>query len=95
VLTLLGGACTAKIEEAPHGGVNAPGPGNLGPGPQSTLVCQPGLTACGTVCVDLQSASDNCGVCGTACTAPASHFGQCFRDRYGQAPRDFRDASGS
>jgi AraC-like DNA-binding protein len=25
----------------------------------------------------------------------ASHFGQCFRDRYGQAPRDFRDASGS
>jgi AraC family transcriptional activator of tynA and feaB len=25
----------------------------------------------------------------------ASHFGQCFRDRYGQAPRDFREATGS
>lgn len=31
------------------------------------IQCQPGLTLCGDVCVNLQSASDNCGACGQAC----------------------------
>jgi hypothetical protein len=71
-LALLGGACTATIEGVggPGGGEGAP-QGALGPGMTGTLQCQPGFTACGNVCVDLQSASDNCGMCGVACTAPA------------------------
>src|SRR5688572_24679930 len=69
-LALIAGACTGKIEGVPYGN---PGPGaaSLGPGAPNTLQCQPGLTACNNVCVNLQSASDNCGMCGVACTAPA------------------------
>jgi hypothetical protein len=32
-----------------------------------TLSCPSGKSACGDVCVDLQSNSENCGKCGTAC----------------------------
>lgn len=31
------------------------------------IQCQPGLTLCGEVCVDVLTASDNCGGCGQAC----------------------------
>jgi len=68
---LLGAACTATIDGPSTGG---PSPTGLGvaPGPTSNqLICQPGLTACNGVCVNLQSESNNCGSCGTACTAPA------------------------
>jgi Stigma-specific protein, Stig1/Peptidase M66 len=34
-------------------------------------MCQPGLTSCDGVCVNLQSESNNCGACRKACTAPA------------------------
>src|SRR4051794_36060276 len=67
MLLLLVSACTAKIE-----GTQNPGPGLTGgPAISNQLMCQAGLTACGTECVNLQSASTHCGQCGTACTAPA------------------------
>jgi hypothetical protein len=34
----------------------------------STLFCQAGLTACGSVCSDLSSDPSNCGACGHRCT---------------------------
>lgn len=40
-------------------------------GTSSTLMCQPGLTACNGMCVNLQTDSASCGACGVACTAPA------------------------
>src|SRR5687768_4037239 len=67
-LALLGGACTGTIE-MPSGGTPAVPGGSGSTG--NSLLCQAGLTSCNGACVDLQSASDNCGVCGTACTAPA------------------------
>jgi hypothetical protein len=66
-LLLLVSACTAKIE-------GTQGPGGLisgGPTTGNQLMCQAGLTACGGQCVNVQSASNNCGQCGTTCTAPA------------------------
>lgn len=32
-----------------------------------TATCQPGTTACGTLCVDLKSSASNCGRCGHIC----------------------------
>lgn len=66
-LLLLGGACTANIE-GEGGGLPA---GNPGPGGSNQLMCQAGLSACNGACVNLQADSANCGVCGTACVAPA------------------------
>jgi hypothetical protein len=47
-----------------------PNPGGTGSQP-GALICQAGLTSCNGECVDLQSASSNCGTCGVACTSPA------------------------
>lgn len=71
LLALLGGACTAYIEAPPGAGPSAGVPGASGSGTGNALLCQPGLTACNGACVDLQSASNDCGSCGVACTAPA------------------------
>jgi hypothetical protein len=48
------------------------------------LVCSSGSTPCGSVCVDPQSDTQNCGRCGNACTAGTTcHAGLC---RYGPEP---------
>ena len=42
-------------------------------------VCASGLTACGGICVNLQTDETQCGVCGSACTASqVCQAGQCF-----------------
>ena len=54
LLLLCSAACTAVIDgQAPGDGLS----GNTG----NQLICQPGQTACNGACVDLQSASNNCG----------------------------------
>jgi hypothetical protein len=42
-----------------------------------TPACDPALACCGQVCVDLQSDPNNCGKCGSGCTAPANGFATC------------------
>ena len=68
LLLLLASACTGYVE-----GTADPGAGSgLGDAPTGNqLMCQPGQTACRGACVDLQSANNDCGACGTVCTAPA------------------------
>ena len=69
LLLLCGAACTAKIEGPAAGHLKG---ADTSAGPTSNqLICQPGLVACNGVCVNLQSESNNCGSCGTTCTAPA------------------------
>jgi hypothetical protein len=61
-----GGACTGKLDGTSDG-LHPPGSDGAG----NQLVCQPGLTSCNGACVNLLSESNNCGSCGTSCTAPA------------------------
>jgi hypothetical protein len=52
------------------GGASAPTTGSGGAPPGSggsSGQCAAGLDACGTVCVDLQTTSSDCGACGAAC----------------------------
>jgi hypothetical protein len=67
-LLALCGACQAIIDgDANSSALPVGGAGSKG----SQLMCQPGLSACNGVCVDLQTQTNNCGACGKACTAPA------------------------
>lgn len=70
LLSLLG-ACTANIEGPVGGQLPVSSAGSSGVGTGNTLLCQPGLSACGATCVNLQSDSANCGACAAGCTAPA------------------------
>jgi hypothetical protein len=45
--------------------------------PETPLVCDAGLTACGSSCVDLPTASTDCGVCGHDCGGGVCSKGIC------------------
>lgn len=47
--------------------MNVTGGGGASNGSTTGIQCQSGLTLCDGVCVNLMTASDNCGTCGTAC----------------------------
>ncbi len=58
-------ATVAMTAAALVAGATATGCSNGSSGPS----CKDGQSACGSACVDLSSAADNCGVCGRACAA--------------------------
>ena len=45
--------------------------------PDGGIICSPGLTACGSTCVDLQTDASNCGDCGRQCGGTACTAGMC------------------